>query len=339
MLFWIYCAASPTFLQLKPGTRHQCCVCCYRRGMTNSELPSGNSPELPERHLTLNQVVAYNLAAYRKAAEISQDEIGQRIGGWSAASVSAAERSWDSKRVKKFDADEILAIAHVLGVPLAALFLPPEDDGTACRYVLDLHGPGSELPLRDLLPLAVGQVDTEAVSLAAAAYIKRLIMLGWRPQVGATVPEQRATDQGVEALEQERERLERKISDLRRFEHQYRTRLLKFIESNFKELSSDAIGVDPDEVFTAMRDRVAGSGNGTMTALLLDDSGAWHHALLDKATGKPSTEAGDDGGQRLSALPLSRPGDQEDPWPEVPQPRQEGARRLVLPVRRPGDPR
>jgi hypothetical protein len=40
--------------------------------------------------------------------------------GWAKVAVSAAERSWDGKRVRKFDADEIVAIATVLGVPVSA---------------------------------------------------------------------------------------------------------------------------------------------------------------------------------------------------------------------------
>ena len=74
---------------------------------------------------TPNQVVAWNMSYFRKAAGLTQQELGEKLGGWSTASVSAAERSWDGKRVKKFDADEITAVAGALGVPVAALFIPP----------------------------------------------------------------------------------------------------------------------------------------------------------------------------------------------------------------------
>ena len=84
--------------------------------------------EPPAPHVTVNQLVAYNMASFRKAAGITQETMGEMLGGWSAASVSAAERSWDGKRIKRFDADEIVRIAWVLGVPLVALFLPPPDD-------------------------------------------------------------------------------------------------------------------------------------------------------------------------------------------------------------------
>src|SRR5580704_18026639 len=98
--------------------------------LVNADLSSADRAPLPERTVTVNQLVAYNMAFYRKAAGLNQEELGVRLGGWSAASVSAAERSWDSGRVKKFDADEVAGIAAALGVPVIAGFLPPEDDGT-----------------------------------------------------------------------------------------------------------------------------------------------------------------------------------------------------------------
>jgi vacuolar-type H+-ATPase subunit E/Vma4 len=89
--------------------------------------------------------------------------------------VSAAERSWDGRRVKKFDADEIIAIAAALGIPLTALFLPPEDAGTAIRYVLDMPGAhGGELGT----PLAYAFPAHEGDSPAMDAYRKRVIASG-----------------------------------------------------------------------------------------------------------------------------------------------------------------
>jgi hypothetical protein len=98
--------------------------------------------------VTISQLVAYNLGFFRRAAGIDQRKIGELLG-WSAASVSAAERSWESKRTKVFDADEVMQIAAALDVPLAALFLPPEDHGTAVRYVVHRRGRG-DIDLSDL---------------------------------------------------------------------------------------------------------------------------------------------------------------------------------------------
>jgi hypothetical protein len=136
--------------------------------------PAAGQPGLPERRVTVNQLVAYNMAAFRKAAGLGQQEFGEPLR-WSAASVSAAERSWDGKRVKKFDADEIVMIAVVLGVPLAALFLPPEDHGTAVRYVLQFAG-RKAMSLDDLLPLTLPSAGGD--SPAMDAYRKRVITAG-----------------------------------------------------------------------------------------------------------------------------------------------------------------
>jgi transcriptional regulator with XRE-family HTH domain len=101
--------------------------------------------DLPGHHVTVSQLVAYNMARFRKAAGLTQEELGERLGGWSAASVSAAERSWDGKRIRKFDADEIVNMATTLGIPVTALFLPPEDDGVEHRYLFHmLDRTGSE---------------------------------------------------------------------------------------------------------------------------------------------------------------------------------------------------
>ena len=136
--------------------------------------PAAGRTGLPERRITVNQLVAYNMAAFRKAAGLGQQEFGGPLG-WSPASVSAAERSWDGKRIKKFDADEIVQIAAVLGVPLAALFLPPEDHGTAVQYVL--HFGGKKVKnLDDLLPLALPGFGGD--SPAMDAYRKRVIAAG-----------------------------------------------------------------------------------------------------------------------------------------------------------------
>lgn len=111
-----------------------------------SERDPGGYGDLPGVHLTPNQVVAWNMAYFRKAAGLTQEEIGDRLG-WSSAVVSSAERSWDARRIRQFTADDLVALAAVLRIPVPALFLPPEDDGVRVRYLTDVpryeHG-GSE---------------------------------------------------------------------------------------------------------------------------------------------------------------------------------------------------
>lgn len=143
----------------------------YRQGVEDAEInarlkPGSGYADLPGRHLAVNQVVAWNLAYFRKAAGLTQDELGARIG-WSNAIVSAAERSWDGKRVRAFTADDIVTIAAAFGLPIVAMFLPPEDDGVDARYLL--HLPVGELEtacltMRDLMLRIVNPDETGGAS-------------------------------------------------------------------------------------------------------------------------------------------------------------------------------
>jgi len=89
------------------------------------------------RRISINQVVAWNMAYFRRIADITQEGLGELIGGRPKTAVSADERSWDGKRTREFDAHSITLIAEALGVPIIALFLPPEDDGLSEQYVYD----------------------------------------------------------------------------------------------------------------------------------------------------------------------------------------------------------
>lgn len=233
--------------------------------------------ELTKRVVTLNQLVGFNLRWFRLAAGLTQEELGRRLGGWSKGVVSAAERSWDSDRVRQFDGDEIVQIATVLGVPIIAMFLPPPDAGTAVDYVFDL---GAQAPI-DLATLLAHiappyrQEDTPA----AVAYRERLIALGpvavadhplsaevltraWREADATLIKARRNAEQftgdarsRAEALErdaQERysaamarliptyEALERRVSDLRDFEREYRVRLIAYLEGQLNDLRAGA---------------------------------------------------------------------------------------------------
>ncbi|MEU9839717.1 hypothetical protein AB0C69_10905, partial [Actinomadura sp. NPDC048032] len=66
-------------------------------------LPGKAYGELPAAAITLNQLVAYNMAYFRKAAGLTQEDLGKLLRGWTQkpwgkAAVSAAERAWDGKR-------------------------------------------------------------------------------------------------------------------------------------------------------------------------------------------------------------------------------------------------
>jgi transcriptional regulator with XRE-family HTH domain len=91
----------------------------------------------PQRLVTINQIVAWNIARYRRAEGLTQKALGERLGR-SHAWVSEAERSWDGGRTREFDAQLLTELCEALGVPLLALFLPPEDPEGELLY----PGPG-----------------------------------------------------------------------------------------------------------------------------------------------------------------------------------------------------
>jgi len=86
----------------------------------------------PQEAPTVNQLVAYNMTRARRSRGWTQQEVAERLEkytgrSWSKASISAAERSWQGGRPRKFDADEMLALAIVFDTPIAYFFLPMEE--------------------------------------------------------------------------------------------------------------------------------------------------------------------------------------------------------------------
>jgi transcriptional regulator with XRE-family HTH domain len=147
--------------------------------LAESQPREGREPDdrvaaLPGRRVTVNQVIALNMAYYRRQAGLTQEQLGNLLGGWTKVAVSAAERSWDGKRVRKFDGDEIAAIAVVLGVPITALFLPPEDDLEDCRYVLGYDDQGEPIGMDTLLSHAIPEPTLDDAP-AMQAYEDRLV--------------------------------------------------------------------------------------------------------------------------------------------------------------------
>jgi transcriptional regulator with XRE-family HTH domain len=203
---------------------------------TGREHEVSEDADLIEHKMTINQLVGYNMAQYRRAAGLTQAELGKRLGRWTKVAVSAAERSQDGIRVRKFDADELVTIARALGVPVIALFLPPEDDGIIWRYVLD--GPGFP-DLSTLLPhIMAGPIPD---SPPMAAYRKRLIALG----VGVVQDKlehdaRELQHQAIRSLAEQRVELERRVDDLRAFEREYRSRLLAYLEGQVRDLKRGA---------------------------------------------------------------------------------------------------
>lgn len=250
---------------------------------------------LPVRRITINQLIGFNMMWFRKAAGMTQEALGQRLGGWSGASVSAAERSWEGTRIRKFDADEVVKIADALGVPLIALFLPPPDAGTAVDYYSDFGGP-SPAALQDLLPLMTSEYRGHETP-AMTAYRERLFALGdsmatdhpvalavlsrarqavddiftsGRREAQQVTSDARARAESLEldaqerhrkamgSLIQSREELERRVDDLRKFEREYRLRLIAYLEGQLADLRA---GVADSGIFPAIPPAPPGGEN------------------------------------------------------------------------------
>lgn len=234
---------------------------------------------------TVNQLVGFNMTYFRKAAGLTQEELGERLGGWSAASVSAAERSWDGKRVRKFDADELVMIAEVLGVPVAGLFLPPDEGGPSVQYVLDLGIPG-QAACEDWLSLIL-PVD-EGESPVMDAYRKRLIGAGVRLE-GFERDVQDEHREAVAPLIQERVKLERRIDDLRMFERDYRAKLHNYLASQLSELWSEDTRSEVKQMIEEMSRKTA-DGGGHATGVLLRDDGTYDFVQFGAAGEKAEQE-------------------------------------------------
>lgn len=115
---------------------------------------------LPAEDITIDQVVAWNIRYYRRARGMTQEELGERVG-WSAANVSAAERSVEEHRDRRrFDAQTIAELAIALALPIAALFLPPDDDGQGKRY--RWHNGDDSHGMRDLMILVMHNTGEES---------------------------------------------------------------------------------------------------------------------------------------------------------------------------------
>lgn len=85
----------------------------------------------PAKVLSFNQVVAFNMWRARKSSGWSQQEVAELLEKytgrpWSNASVSAAERSWQGGRPRRFDANEIVALSRIFDEPIGYFFLPDE---------------------------------------------------------------------------------------------------------------------------------------------------------------------------------------------------------------------
>ena len=134
--------------------------------------PPGPDDDLPGELKTINQIVAWNIAYYRKAEGLTQEELGALTGGRSKRNVSADERSWDGERTREFSASELAGLAVALDVPIIAFFLPPETDGTDVRYLFRPHTHAGPLGMAALMDKVMP--DSRSNSRAMDAYRRRM---------------------------------------------------------------------------------------------------------------------------------------------------------------------
>ena len=140
--------------------------------MTSQSDGRNGDQQLPETELSVNQIVAANLRAFRTAAGLSQRELGDKIGR-SHANISNLERSVEpGQQRREFDADLITALALAIGVPVGAFFLPPVDDGITTRYVA-VAADELTADMRTMFDIATAEPADDQTP-AAQAYIGRL---------------------------------------------------------------------------------------------------------------------------------------------------------------------
>ena len=101
-----------------------------KKHQKDSEIgPPGPALE-PYLGMTPNQVVAFNLTKARQWRGWTQQQLADALEPylgkrWSKASVSQAERSVAGKFIRQFDADELVAFARALDLPLGWFLMPP----------------------------------------------------------------------------------------------------------------------------------------------------------------------------------------------------------------------
>jgi transcriptional regulator with XRE-family HTH domain len=92
-----------------------------------------------------NRRVAHNLRRGRELRNLTQEQAAERISlytskPWTRQSVWRAEKSLtaETRRVRKFDADELVAFTRAFRLPLAFFFLPVAGDENAAEALLPL---------------------------------------------------------------------------------------------------------------------------------------------------------------------------------------------------------
>ncbi len=245
-------------------------------------LTQGQYADLPVRRVTVNSIVALNMAYFRKAAGLTQEELGERIG-WGKSVVSTAERSSDAKRVRNFSAEDLIDISTALGVPMAALFLPPEDDEVAVRYLIATAAGDKYATwlLGFFFPTFQG-----GSSPAMDAYRHRCIVAGTgrqdhiltadevasaRTDIARVKAEALLRDARIEQVED----LQRRIDGLRAFERDYRAKLQALLKGQLQTLWEGVPGSGVDQLLKDLEERAAVTPGQNASVLVLREDGTY----------------------------------------------------------------
>jgi hypothetical protein len=119
--------------------------------------------------MTPNQVVAHNLRRARGLLELTQEEAAERLEPflgerWSRVVFSAAERSVSGKRVRQFDADDLVAFAAAFELPISFFLDAPRSATVAAPRARE------GLSTEQLRDLATGDPRTAVTRIVEAHY-------------------------------------------------------------------------------------------------------------------------------------------------------------------------
>jgi hypothetical protein len=140
------------------------------------------------------QIVAWNLEKIRSFRGLSQDEaaamlepdLGRRM---SRAAFSHAERCLDKGRIRRFDADEIVAFARAFGVAIPYFFGPAEPNRHGKRVIVN-GKPGDRTSRVSSTALSVPQMTMLAQGMPSHATYVRIAAV-------AAASQERAISDGV----------------------------------------------------------------------------------------------------------------------------------------------
>jgi transcriptional regulator with XRE-family HTH domain len=119
--------------------------------------------------LAPNDIVSLNMAYYRQAAGLSQQQLAEKLG-WVKQVVSAAERTWEGRRKRNFTADDLAELTAFFHIPVSALFVPPP--GVTVSVPVPA-APDPESPVMDAYRKRLAEAGLSGTEVADADELSR----------------------------------------------------------------------------------------------------------------------------------------------------------------------